>query len=69
MTEGRRALLAVLQRTRALEVAARCRVAPSRVSEWASGRCRPSERARRVLLDVYHIPVGLWESDAGERRR
>lgn len=56
MTEGRRALLAVLQRTTAVYVAARCGVSPSRVSRWASGQGRPSARARARLRDNYRIP-------------
>lgn len=56
MTEGRRALLAVLQRTTAAFVAARCGVTPSRISRWASGDGRPSAKARARLLHIYGIP-------------
>jgi transcriptional regulator with XRE-family HTH domain len=64
MTEGRRALLSIGQRTTAREVAARCRVSPSRVSEWLSGRCRPSERAREALerTSGYGIPASSWDA-------
>jgi transcriptional regulator with XRE-family HTH domain len=56
MTDGRRALLAVLQRTSAVYVAARCGVTPSRVSRWASGQGRPSPKARARLLHNYNVP-------------
>lgn len=56
MTAGRRALLAVLQRTTTIYVAARCGVTPSRVTRWASGDGRPSARARARLRDNYGIP-------------
>ena len=61
MTHGRRALLAVLQRTKAIHVAARCGVAKSRVSEWASGRTRPSLRARVRLESNYGIRAQAWD--------
>jgi transcriptional regulator with XRE-family HTH domain len=64
MTLGRRALLDVLQRTVGVEVAARCRVAPSRVSEWASGRACPSLRARRALARIYGIAERAWSITA-----
>lgn len=71
MTRGRDSLLAVLMLTTGREVAARCRVSPSRVSEWASGRCRPSPRARAALERAYGISAGSWavEMTKGERER
>jgi transcriptional regulator with XRE-family HTH domain len=60
LTYGRRSLLALLQRTTAREVAARCRVAPSCVSEWQSGIKRPCRRARAMLATVYGISAESW---------
>lgn len=57
---GRRLLLAVLQRTRGIYVAARCRVHPSRVSRWVSGEDVPSPKARELLFANYGIPVDAW---------
>jgi ribosome-binding protein aMBF1 (putative translation factor) len=62
MTLGRRALLNVLQRTVGVEVAARCRVSPSCVSEWASGQARPSKRAQRALERIYGIAESAWST-------
>lgn len=61
MTYGQRVLLAVLQRTHLVDVAARCDVAPSRVSEWMSGIYRPSPRSRARLLANYGIPLAAWD--------
>jgi len=55
----------VLQRTTAREVAARCGVAPSRVSEWASGHTTPSNHARHALRINYGISEGSWEVPGG----
>jgi hypothetical protein len=66
---GRRSLLAVLQRTSAREVAARCGVVPSCVSSWVNGACRPSARARAVLASVYGITASSWDPPPPERRR
>ena len=65
MTEGRRLLIALLQRTKARAVAARCSVQPPAVSKWASGYQRPAPRARRELESNYGIAASLW----GESRR
>ncbi len=62
MIDGRRALLFVLQRTKARFVAARVRVSPSCVSEWAAGRKRPSSRARELLEANYGIRHDSWPS-------
>lgn len=61
-TQGRRHLVHVLQFTTGREVARRCRVSPSRVSEWASGLCLPNETAQGVLEQVYGIPRASWAS-------
>lgn len=61
MTEGRRALLAVLQITKGRFVAARVPCARSRVSEWASGRTTPSARARAKLFASYGIAPESWD--------
>jgi transcriptional regulator with XRE-family HTH domain len=60
MTEGRRQLIAVLQRTQARYVAARCRVTPSAVSLWVAGIRRPSERSKIQLAVNYGIPMAAW---------
>jgi len=60
MTQGRLSLLAVLQRTTAREVAARCQVSPTRVSEWASGLCLPALASRERLARIYGIRVEAW---------
>ena len=64
MTEGRRLLLALLQRTTARRVAARCSVSASTVSRWAAGATLPNERARRALAGAssYGIPAESWAS-------
>jgi transcriptional regulator with XRE-family HTH domain len=62
MTEGRRLLLAVLQRTTVEYVARRCRVTPGAVYQWTSGNNNPGPRARRALHDSYQIPVESWRS-------
>lgn len=60
MTPGRRALLALLQRMPAREVALRAHVDPSNVSRWASGEWLPSARARRALEAHCRIRAVLW---------
>lgn len=62
LTPGQRALIALTQRTRAADIAARCGVSKSRVSEWVSGITTPSERARVRLHQSYGIPMddGTW---------
>lgn len=62
---ARRALLAVLQRTSARNVAARCGVSPQAVSQWASGRTRPSPEARARLETHFAIPASLWDGELG----
>lgn len=61
MTEGRRLLLLVLQRTTGRSVASRCRVTATRVSAWASGRTKPSPEARLLLEQNYTIPPATWD--------
>jgi len=57
---GRRALVALLQVTTCTEVAARCGVAKSRVSEWASGLTTPSLEPRARLSQIYGISPSAW---------
>jgi transcriptional regulator with XRE-family HTH domain len=61
VTRGRRALLAVLQRTTARELARRVHRAPSTVSEWAAGIKTPSPRARAELHACYGILPASWD--------
>lgn len=60
-TAGRRALVAVLSRTKAAYVAATCRRSVSSVSEWASGRKRPNRAARAALEERYRIRADSWD--------
>lgn len=71
MSEGRRSLLALLQRMSAREVAARCQVAPSTVSRWASGEMTPCPRARSLLSEHCGIEwtVDEWTPRAKLRAR
>jgi hypothetical protein len=61
MNDGRRALLAVLQCTKAIYVAARCRVTLSAVYNWTAGRCTPNAWARAALFASYGIPPSAWD--------
>lgn len=61
MTPSRLALLTVLQRTRAVNVAKTCGVHKSRVSRWATGEDVPSTEARARMAQRYGIPVDGWE--------
>ncbi len=61
---ARRSLIALLQLTPAREVAARCGVAPSRVSEWASGLTAPSDVPRTRLYQIYGISPSGWPRPA-----
>lgn len=63
VTGGRYTLLAILseRRGRGREVALRCGVSPSRVSEWASGKARPSKRARKALEEAFGIAASSWD--------
>ena len=63
LSYGRRSLIALLQRTTAREVAARCGVVPSCVSEWASGAARPSHEAQTRLMVIYGISSYAWAID------
>lgn len=67
MSEGRRQLLAILQRTLAIYVAARCRVTKSAVSKWASGRTQPAPEKKIALFVNYKIPTAAW-GDSPRRR-
>ena len=64
MSIARRSLLAILQRTSAREVAARCGVTPATVSAWVSGLARPRWRTRLVLRAAYGITPSTWDTQA-----
>lgn len=61
ISRGRRLLLAVLQVTTEMDVAARCSVYQQRVSDWAGGVCKPSAAARAALHRNYGIPASAWD--------
>lgn len=65
--DARLELLRVLQKTTGRDVAARCRVVPSRVSSWVSGRCKPNHAARRLLELNYGIPSDAWDRPTPQR--
>jgi hypothetical protein len=60
-TRGRRSLIALLQITTGREVAARCRVSPSCVSEWAGGTKSPGPASRAKLAELYGINPASWD--------
>jgi hypothetical protein len=62
VSRGRRLLLAVLQVTTEMDVAARCSVYQQRVSDWVSGVCKPSAAARLALERNYRIPAEAWDT-------
>lgn len=62
ITRGRRCLLAVLQRTSELEVAARVGVGQPAVSKWASGLRTPGDPARQKLEQLYGIARRAWDA-------
>lgn len=64
LSRGRRSLIAVLQRTTARELAARCRVAKQTVSDWLRGRAKPSRDARLALERLYGIRAAAWDATA-----
>jgi hypothetical protein len=64
MTEGRRHLLAVLQRIRGRELALRVHVTESAVSHWSSGTFKPSKRARLALEQQAGIAADAWDRPA-----
>jgi hypothetical protein len=59
-TRGRLLLLAVLQRTTGVAVAARLRVSKVTVCQWANGDRMPSPHHRAELERNYGIPVIAW---------
>lgn len=61
MTPGRRALLALLDRTKREYIAGVAGVARSTVQAWFTGTKRPSARARRSLFVHYGIPPESWD--------
>ena len=62
--DARLELIRVLQKTTGRDVAARCRVVPTRVSAWIAGRCKPNPDARRLLESNYGIPADAWDRPA-----
>lgn len=68
MTQGRRSLLALLQLTSGREVAARCHVSPSSVSQWASGNKNPAKATRESLERQYGIRAESWTDTESARR-
>lgn len=60
MSEGRKLLLAVLERTSVLFVAARCGVTIGAVKHWRAGRNGPGPRSKRELFRSYGIPIDSW---------
>lgn len=63
MSHGRRLLIALLQITNARNVAARLRVYPQRVTDWATGHRVPCEQARRALERNYGIGSASWAKE------
>lgn len=61
MTRGRDALLAILNRTKRVFVAARVRVTPRAVGHWATGLRKPSPKAKRLLAVNYRIRPESWD--------
>lgn len=59
--KGRALLVAILQRTKAHFVAARCRVTSPAVSQWVTGWRKPGVWARRALDISYGIPADSWD--------
>jgi transcriptional regulator with XRE-family HTH domain len=68
MTRGRRSLIGLLQITSQREVAARCDVVPSCVSEWCAGYKRPSEAHRARLASLYGISINSWDDERSRPR-
>jgi hypothetical protein len=62
VTYARKSLLAILQRTHARDVAARCRVHPAQVTRWIEGTAEPSARARAALWVNYGISPRAWSA-------
>lgn len=67
LSRGRRLLIALLQRTTARDVAARCRVYPQRIADWLAGHKVPSEHSRRMLQANYGIPLESWDEEWEDR--
>jgi ribosome-binding protein aMBF1 (putative translation factor) len=62
ITRGQRLLLALCNITTRAEIAARCDVSLSCVSEWLSGDARPSQRAAERLESIYGIKLTSWST-------
>jgi DNA-binding transcriptional regulator YiaG len=59
ISQGRRTLLAALQKTSRRSMAKRMKVSTAAVSRWASGVSRPNELSQGLLKDTYGI-AGSW---------
>lgn len=64
-TEGQRLLLEL--RVKRAEVADACGVSGPLVSQWRSGKKRPSAAGRRVLEETFGIPAGAWDLAPGSQ--
>jgi transcriptional regulator with XRE-family HTH domain len=60
LTYGRRVLWKLCQRTTQREVALRCGVVKSCVSEWLSGAARPSRTSAARMQALYGIAPNAW---------
>lgn len=65
---GRRAVLALIQRVPAAEVAAALAVSPTAVSRWASGANAPSKRCQLDLEQLFGVSADLWRMPASGHR-
>lgn len=68
-TQGHVLLAALLTRTTASAIAARCGVTPSTVSNWANLNRMPGADAQHALLYEYGIAPAAWAVVLATRRR
>lgn len=66
MTQGRRALLALLALVRPEFVAARLGVSVAALWNWTSGRSVPGKRTVVALEAAYGIPCKSWGCRVGQ---
>lgn len=60
-SEGRRALLALLQRTTQRVISKTVGVSQQAVAYWASGDKRPAFASRKLLESAYQISMDAWD--------